>query len=402
MPTWKRTLVIVWLAQFSSIMGFALGFPFVPFYFKDLGVTDPAELKIWVALFATATPLSLAVFSPIWGRLGDRFGRKLMLVRAQIAAAVIISSMGLVNGPLMLVALRLLQGAFTGTVTASQSLITTIVPPQRSGMALGALSASVFSGMTIGAAAGGLIAHHFGYRIPFFAAGALFTLSAILIIKYVPEPPPDPLPPPRPAGAPEPAGLFKVMFPVLALTAGMAFCRQIEVPFFPLFVDQLLGGKSSAELWTGGLMALGGTAGFLSGIAMGRWSDRVRPDRLALGAVAGAALLMIPHTQVQSAIWLVPLRFATYFCVGAMDPILQVWLSRVSPPERRGEVFGWSATARSLGWMICPLPAGWLAATHGLRSLYTAGFFLYVLLLPCIVLAARVSKPSSSPPPSRG
>ena len=397
MPTWKRTLFIVWLAQFSSIMGFALGFPFIPFYFKDLGVTEPAELKIWVALFATATPLSLAVFSPIWGRLGDRFGRRMMLIRAQLAAAVIITSMGLVQGPLMLVVLRLLQGMFTGTVTASQSLVTSIVPPQRSGMALGALSASVFSGMTLGAAAGGLIAHHFGYRVPFFAAGVLFTFSALLIIRYVPEPPRE-VPAARPAHLPAPVGLMRMMFPVLALTAGMAFCRQIEVPFFPLFVEQLLGGSSSAELWTGGLMALGGAAGFFSGIAMGRWSDRIGPARLAFAAVAGAAVLMVPHIFVQSPLWLVPMRFATYFCVGAMDPILQVWLSRVSPPERRGEVFGWSATARSLGWMICPLPAGWLAATHGLRSLYTAGFFLYVLLLPCILIAARATR-SSAPPP---
>ena len=89
---WQRNLFYVWLSQFLSIMGFGFAMPFVPFYMQDLGVTDPVRLKIWVSIFAGATPLMIAISAPLWGRMADRYGRRLMLLRANFCAAVILSS----------------------------------------------------------------------------------------------------------------------------------------------------------------------------------------------------------------------------------------------------------------------------------------------------------------------
>ena len=76
MVSWKRNLIVIWIAQFFSIMGFTFAFPFTPYYIQDLGVTDPMALKFWVSVCYAATPLSLALFAPIWGAVGDRFGTR--------------------------------------------------------------------------------------------------------------------------------------------------------------------------------------------------------------------------------------------------------------------------------------------------------------------------------------
>lgn len=121
MINWKRNLAILWIGQFLSIMGFQFGLPFAPYYIQSLGITDPVALKMWVALFAAAAPLAFAVFSPIWGALADRFGRKSMLIRAYLGGALVLSLMGTVHHAESLITLRILQGALTGTVTATQT-----------------------------------------------------------------------------------------------------------------------------------------------------------------------------------------------------------------------------------------------------------------------------------------
>jgi len=92
---WKTNLVVIWISQLLSIAGFFFALPFGPYYIQELGVHDPAKIKFWVALFGAGPPLSLAVFSPIWGTLADRYGRRLMLLRANLGGAIILSLMGI-------------------------------------------------------------------------------------------------------------------------------------------------------------------------------------------------------------------------------------------------------------------------------------------------------------------
>ena len=81
--TWKRHLCVIWLAQFMSAIGFSFGLPFISYLMQeDMGITDQAELAYWVAAFSAACPLTMMFFSPVWGALGDRDGRRKMLLRS--------------------------------------------------------------------------------------------------------------------------------------------------------------------------------------------------------------------------------------------------------------------------------------------------------------------------------
>ena len=110
--------------------------PFLPLYVEQLGVTDHAAIVQWSGIAYGATFFTAALTAPLWGRLADRYGRKLMLIRASLGMAVAMSLIGLAHNIWELVALRLLAGLLGGYTSGSMLLIAAQTPKARSGWAL--------------------------------------------------------------------------------------------------------------------------------------------------------------------------------------------------------------------------------------------------------------------------
>ena len=180
---------MLWFAQFTAIFGFSFAFPFLPLYIKSLGVADPHELALWTGAAGGASGFALALLSPVWGLLADRYGRKPMLIRAMVGGGVTVGLMAFARGPLDLVFLRLLQGAFSGTVAATTTLVATGTPRARVGWAMGILSSAVALGSAVGPFAGGLAAGRIGLRNTFLAGGLLLLLAVAPVILAVREAP---------------------------------------------------------------------------------------------------------------------------------------------------------------------------------------------------------------------
>lgn len=387
---WRQNLAFIWLSQFFSIMGFSFALPFAPYYIQQIGVTDPVALKLWVSLFAAATPLSLALSQPIWGAAADRFGRRRMLMRANVAGSLVLLLMASVRSVEALVILRLVQGAFTGTVSAAQTMVAASTPSDRNGLALGALSAAVFSGTMAGAFLGGWFADLFGYRATFYAAAGIIFMAGLLVQfftreNFTPPAPEDqePIPPHltlRALGA----GL-----PILFLIAAMAGVRQFDMALMPLLVQDIHGRVDGVSRLTGTLFAVASVGGLLAGPVMGHLADRSSPAGIARVCSVGAAVMMTLQGLAHAFVHLIPARFGMMFFAGGLDPVFQIWLAKVTPADRRGVVFGWSSTARSLGWFSAPLASGVLAATLGLRAIYFINAVLFLLLIPLINFVVR-------------
>ncbi len=395
MVNWKKNLVMVWLSQFLSIMGFAFAMPFAPYYIQSLGVQDPVDVKLWVSLFAAATPTALAIFSPIWGTLADLYGRRIMLLRANFSASIILVLMALVRNVETLVLLRFIQGTLTGTVPAAQTLVSAHTPQNRSGMALGSLSAALFTGAMAGAGLGGFVADLFGYRLAFLVgAGLLFSAGGLVLFGT------DELFE-RPDETPDLKTTFAPRLrwpqlgsaaPIVFLILFMALVRQFDMAMLPLLVQEVHGSLAGVSRWTGGLFAAGSVAGLLAGIILGRLADRIPPPRIAQASALGGALAMIPQGLAQGFILLFMGRMGMMFCAGGLDPVFQIWLAKTTPPSRRGFIFGWATTAKSIGWIIAPLMSGSLAAAFGIRSIYFINSLFFLLLIPAIVWVVRKSK----------
>ena len=145
MEPWRRNVYAVAIAQFIALGGGNLVFPFMPFYVKELGVHDEGQIALWSGLLGTSTGLALFVFSPIWGNLADRFGRKPILLRAYVGALITMTLQGTVQNVWQLVALRALQGVFVGTIPAATALVAASAPRERVAWSLGILQMGLFS-----------------------------------------------------------------------------------------------------------------------------------------------------------------------------------------------------------------------------------------------------------------
>lgn len=383
---WKRNLAIIWIGQFLSIVGFSFGLPFAPYYIQTLGISDPAELKMWIAFFAASAPLSFALFSPFWGAVSDRFGRKPVLIRAYFGGAIVLSLMGTVHHAETLIALRILQGVLTGTITASQTLVSVSTPSHRTGFALGTLSAAVFSGAMAGSALGGIVAETYGYRTAFLLSGTVLLVAGLLVTFGIRE---DFKPQ-------KSSSLLKINFrpgiaqiavamPMLALFVAMAFCQSFDTAMLPLLVQEIHGRLDGAAFWSGILNAVGSLAGLIAGLSLGWLSDRIAPAKIGIYSAIGAGLLLIPQGLSHNFLSLFIARFGMTFCIGGLDPVFQIWLAKVTPEKSKGFIFGWATTARSVGWIFAPLASGYFATVFGLRSIYFIGAVFMFMLVPLII-----------------
>jgi DHA1 family multidrug resistance protein-like MFS transporter len=391
MVDWKRNLAAVWLSQFFSIAGFSFALPFAPFYMQRLGVTDPLELKLYVALFEAAAPLSLAIFAPLWGAAGDRWGRRLMLLRANIGAAIFLTMMGGVTNVGQLLAVRCLQGVLTGSMNAAQTLVSVHTPAHRSGLAMGALSSAVFSGAMAGSFLGGFFADAFGYRAAFFVAGGILLLATLIVLFAAQDAPMPEAASERPRGSRRDAAtqILRPFLPALVLVAAVSVVRRFDAGFLPLLVQEMRGAVEGSARWSGGLFAIGSVAGLLSGVSLGHLSDRFSPTRILRLCAIGGGLLLIPQAWIQGFPSLFGARFAMAFCLGGLEPVLQAWIARVSPERSRGFLFGFLTTARSVGWGVAALASGAVASALGVRAVFYVGGALCLALALAIAPAFR-------------
>lgn len=387
MEQWKKNLYTLWVTQVLSLMGFGLGVPFIPFFFQEeLGVVDPVLLNYHIGLAASLPAVTMAFAAPIWGMLGDRYGRKFMILRAMMAAAILISAMGLTTELWQFQLLRGLQGIFTGTVTASMAFIAANTPDHKISHAMGFITSSNFLGYSLGPVLGGLLAEQLGYRACFFAGGAVMTAGLLLMVVVVKEDP-DSFGPRAKSKDTTERGSEKLLTPLILSLLAMLFLSKVYttvfMPFVPLFVEETLGTREGAATLTG---ILGGVTSFaisLSAITLTRLGDRFGKIKtlwfLILAILPISLLLPVPSTILPFLL----LLFVFYFISGAVEPLLTALASEQINPSVRGALFGWIGTIASVGFMVSPLIGATMSAKMGPGSILwlIPGFILIQLFL---------------------
>src|ERR1700758_1660123 len=174
---WRRNLVVVVFGSFTTIVAMTLLLPFLPIYVEQLGVTNPAAIAQWSGAAYGAAFFSAALTAPLWGRLADLYGRKLMLIRASLGMAIAMSLIGMAHDVYELVGLRLLAGLLGGYASGSSILVATQTPKSRSGWALGVLSSGIMAGSLVGPLVGGLLPPLIGIRNTFLLAGSVIFIT---------------------------------------------------------------------------------------------------------------------------------------------------------------------------------------------------------------------------------
>lgn len=371
MERWKVNLYTLWVTQIISLTSFGLGLPFMPFYIQEMGVTDPNQIKLFTGILSTAPAVTMAIMAPIWGRLSDRWGRKLMILRAMLAAVFVIGGMGLVNNPWQLVALRGCQGLFTGTITAATTFVAANTPKDRLSYALGFMSSSTFIGFSIGPVIGGIFAESFGYRFSFFAGSGLMLIGFLLVLFMLVE---EKLAIVKEENESnnnsEGIRLFTPL--ILSLLLVLFFhrvTRSVFSPYIPLFVQSTLNSTDGAAKLTGLINGAAGLATALAGLTITRLGDRLNKLKLATTLILMGFLVSLTLRFASSLYIFIILYGFMFFFLGGIEPIITSTTAEHTPAERRGELFGYQGLVGSLGWMVSPMLGAYVSVNYEIKSI---------------------------------
>ncbi len=379
MLPWQRNLWAIVVAEVMALLSFQASFILIPYYIQQLGITDLAEVAAWTGAFQSIGAIGFTIATPIWGALGDRYGRKPMLVRAMIATSLVLVGLGLIRTPVQLMVLRALQGFFTGTPAAATALVATGSPKHRLAYALGLVQTSVFVGNTLGPMVGGFIADSYGYRATFFTGGVIVLLATVVVVAAVREPEESAAIAVR-ARAENPLAGFRSILGspgLLALTA-MVFAVGLTYgllgPALPIFIQQLVGNSDRLASIAGTITGVGAFSAAVSALVVGRLSDRIGHRRALLACSMGMSVLYFPQALVRSATALGAVRGLQGFFQGGISPSLNALVVSLSPKDKVGAALGLTSSASSAGFAIGPvLGALIVAGTPTTTVFYAAG-----------------------------
>ena len=406
--SWQRLFWISWLSQILALAGFSFVYPFLPLYVQHLGVHDKGQVLIWSGWLFAGTTIAMSICAPIWGAVSDRHGRKVMVVRSMLSGAVLIFLMIFVQNPGELLVLRVLQGMLTGSVAASQALVSAAVPRERLGFCMGMMQTALFAGSSIGPLIGGQLDDHLGFGPTFLIASLMLLLSGAMVSALVHE---DFTPEPRPAPgsgrgfwADARAVFADRQIALLILVLGaVQFGGQIVGPILTVFVQDLGGSAHNAAALAGNVFAAAGLGSAVTAVLVGRLTDRRGHFKLVLLlATIATALLYIPQHGVTSITQLYILRGLVGLTLGAMLATSSAMLSLGTPRERRGAVIGLSAGVNSAGQALGQLGGSAIASSFGVRSVFYLTAVVLGLVSVVVGLFLREpALPGTEDPPAR-
>lgn len=383
---WRRTLAAMVAVQVIMSMAFSFLQPILPLFLPELGVASDTHLYLWCGALASVTSLVAAIVSPLWGRIADRRGRKQMVLRSSLAIGICTLLMGFCQDVWQMLGARILMGGFAGFSAASVILISTQVPVRHISFALGLMSSAQLVGSLLGPVFGGMFADLTGsYRLPFFAAGALALLAAIVCLATVREV----FAPPR-TGATRPTmlaslrrvGAMPGLAALVAVLLLSQFATQAVQPVVALYVQDIVGDRPNLATLGGIALSATGLAGIIAVPLLGRAGDRLGEKGVLLLALAGAALATAPQAMAGSYPAFVAERFGLGLFVGSIVPVANALIAKTAPESERGLTLGITSSAYFLGNSLGPATGGVVAAYVGLPWVF--------VLTTCLLLTGAV------------
>ncbi|HVY15286.1 MAG TPA: multidrug efflux MFS transporter [Rhodopila sp.] len=389
-PYWRRNLWVCAFGSFTTIVAMTLLLPFLPIYVEQLGVTDHAEIAEWSGIAYGSTFLTAALTAPLWGRLADAYGRKLMLIRASAGMAVAMSLIGLSQNVYQLVAIRLLAGLLGGYSSGSMTLVASMTPKVRTAWALGVLSMGIMAGNLAGPLIGGALPQLIGIRMTFFAAGAIIFvtfLATTFLIKEEKRPS-------RKAGQKQVGGWASVpdKRPVVAMlvTGMMLMMANMSIePIITVYVQTIVPDPAQVTIVAGVVMSAAALGSIISASRLGRLADRIGHWSVIIGCLLVAAGLLIPQAFVTAGWQLIGLRFLMGLSLGGLLPCVASVIRHNVPERSTGSILGLSTSSQYVGQVTGPLLGGFIGGHIGMRAVFLGTS----VLMACGALYGWIAKP---------
>lgn len=295
-----------------------------------------------------------------------------MLLRASLGMAVVISLMGLVTSVYQLVALRLLQGIFSGYISNATALVATGTPREKSGQVLGTLATGSVTGTLLGPLLGGLSASAFGYRPTFFITGTILFFVFLLSLFFVHEQ----FVPVEKGELVSAKQIFRdlkyphVVISMFITTMIIQASNNSISPIISLYIRQLLHGHGNVTLISGIIASIPGIATLIAAPRFGRLGDKIGSERILAIGLGFALIVYIPMAFVTNVWQLAGLRFLIGISDACLLPAVQALITKYSPAQAAGRIFSYNQSFQATGNVVGPLIGSSVSSIFGYRGVF--------------------------------
>jgi len=176
-------LILIFVTVFIDLIGFGMVIPILPYYANTAPYNaTPRDIGFLVATYS----LMQFFFSPVLGRLSDRYGRRPILFISLLGSAVGYCVIGFANTLVLVFIGRIVGGITGGNISTAQAYIADVTSKENRAKGMGLFGAAFGLGFIFGPALSGILSKY-GVHVPFFFAGALSFANAIALYFVLPE-----------------------------------------------------------------------------------------------------------------------------------------------------------------------------------------------------------------------
>lgn len=421
--TGKGALFVLFMVTMIDMIGFGIIIPFLTYLVKDLAEAEGiVEIGLWVGLLMTSYSAAQFLFSPFWGALSDRIGRRPVLMIGLVGNTVFFTAFGFSNTLMFAFGARFLAGVFNGNIAVARAYIGDVSTPQQLATRMGLIGAAFGLGFTIGPFLGGefsspaerwdffigTVFDTYPYLLPCVIASVLSTGSFILALRYLPESLDlsTQSKHERRSWVEEMKGMSMnslsmlkkgsigaMIWVTMLFTLGFTVMHAVFILYTEM--DVANGGLGFSEKDNGRVFAMIGLFGILTqGALIGPLTRKFGTRRLIPYAAmaTGLGLVLVPYTQADSA-WLGLLGVCSLIAIGngIFQPSSSTYLTQIARHEgyELGLVMGAQESLGAFARILGPLTGGivWDKTVRGTfpwdyhTAFHLCGFLMVVSVL---------------------
>ena len=421
----KGALFVLFLVTMIDMIGFGIVIPFLTYLVEDLTPEgQTANIGLWVGLLMTSYSAAQFLFSPFWGSVSDRIGRRPVLMVGLVGNTVFFTMFGLANTLIIAFVARFMAGVFNGNIAVARAYIGDVSTPQQLATRMGIIGAAFGLGFTFGPFIGGELsdpAARWGwfvgtifethpYLLPCLVASVLSVFSLVIAFRSLPESLPIES---RTQKESVPwltnmANIMKssvsmlrapsvslVIWVSMLFTFGFTIMHAVFILYTEMAPEN--GGLAFSEADNGRVFAMIGITGILTqGLFIGPLTRKFGSRNLIpiASILTGIGLVLVPYTEAESS-WFHILIVSVIIALGngIFQPSSSSFLTRVAKSNgyELGVVMGAQESLGAFARILGPLTGGlvWtLTATREWPLDYHTAFHICGLMM---LLAALLS-----------
>lgn len=362
---WRRNVLAVASAAFLGFTGFTLVMPFLPLFLAELGVHDVGQVAVWAGLSLGVTPAITAIMAPLWGRLADRFGRKLMIVRSLLSFVLVMLAMAAATRPWQVLALRTVQGLFSGYGALAVTMAADSAPKDKLALAIGWVQMAQRLGPAFGPVIGGALAEVLGLRRAFLVAAAFYLVGVALVWWLYDE---------SRAHTPVTTTRERPRVPWRAMIGAPGFLVLLGVIFVIQFIDRSFGpilplyvaengwAVDRVALVAGSLFSASALAGALGNLAAGPLMRHYPARGVMTTATIVGAIGVSVFAARPSLVWAFPAAACLGLGAGLGTTTAFTTAGAAFSDDARAAGFGLVTSASLAGMALSPVVSGLVGA----------------------------------------